>query len=52
MTLLPTVTSKGYRILIYRLRDTNASKFDFVNAAKTFMIVNDVVLSEAPLCPG
>lgn len=52
MSFLPTVTSKGYQILIYRLKDINASKFDFVNGVKTFMLVNDVFLSEAPLCPG
>uniref|UniRef100_A0A336LQI6 CSON012290 protein n=1 Tax=Culicoides sonorensis TaxID=179676 RepID=A0A336LQI6_CULSO len=42
MIPLPTLTPKNnYRMIFYRLRDTNEAKFDFTEAIKVFFMVAD-----------
>lgn len=44
MIPLPTLTKENYKVFIYRLADTNADKFIFNDAVKTFLMVSDVRL--------
>ncbi|XP_022184857.1 alpha-tocopherol transfer protein [Nilaparvata lugens] len=52
MTELPRLTPEGYRVLLYRMRDTDPSKLVFNDALKTFFAFNDVCISEDGLLPG
>lgn len=49
---LAKTTPEGYKILFYRLRDTDPSKFIFPEALKAFMAFNDVRISEDGPVPG
>lgn len=50
MIALPKLTSDGYRILSYRLKDFDPSKMVFGEAVKAFNMFNDVVISvDGPL---
>jgi len=52
MACIPGRTPEGYKILMYRLIDYDASKLTFNDAMKTFFLFNDIELSEEGLCPG
>nr|XP_018908181.1 PREDICTED: alpha-tocopherol transfer protein-like isoform X2 [Bemisia tabaci] len=52
MAMLPQSTKEGYQVLLYRLKDTDTSKFNFVEALKTFFAWNDVVISERGISEG
>lgn len=43
---MPKNTPENYKVLIYRLVDTNLSKFNFADAIKAFSMFNDVCISE------
>ncbi|KAL0266539.1 UNVERIFIED_CONTAM: hypothetical protein PYX00_009049 [Menopon gallinae] len=45
-------TPEGYRVLMYRLVDYDASKLQFNEALKTFFLFNDIRLSEDGLSNG
>ena len=46
MVSLPNLTKEGYRLLCYRLTDTDPSKVNFADAIKTFCMFNDVQISK------
>lgn len=46
MAPLPKLSPEGYRILCYRLADTDPSKMHFGEAVKAFCMFNDVQISE------
>jgi len=46
MVSLPKLSVDGYRILVYRLRNTDPSKVNFAEATKGFCMFNDVQISE------
>lgn len=48
---LPKVTSKNYKLFIYRLADPDPDKFIFVDVLKTFLTVADVRLLTDPDFP-
>lgn len=52
MIALPKPTPKGYRILVYRLKDYDASKLQFNNLVRCFCAFNMVKISEDGLVPG
>ncbi|XP_054282981.1 alpha-tocopherol transfer protein-like [Macrosteles quadrilineatus] len=52
MAPLPKSTPEGYRILVYRLADTDPSKFNFQEALTAFFAYNDVRISEDGLVEG
>lgn len=52
MITLPGTTAEGYKVLVYRLVDYDASKLTFNDALKAFFLFNDIRLSEDGLCPG
>ncbi|XP_063231579.1 alpha-tocopherol transfer protein-like [Bacillus rossius redtenbacheri] len=53
MIQMTAKTPEGYRVLVYRLSDAAASKYSMLAVAKTFLMVNDLLLSaEGALCPG
>lgn len=46
MISLPKLSPEGYRILVYRLKNTDPSKVHFGEATKAFCMFNDVQISE------
>lgn len=52
MASMPKTTPEGYKLLIYRLVDTDPSKVIFGDCMKTFCMFNDVCLSEDILADG
>lgn len=46
MVSLPKLTPEGYRLLCYRLSDTDPSRMNFAEAVKTFCMFNDVQISK------
>ncbi|KXJ80465.1 alpha-tocopherol transfer protein-like [Aedes albopictus] len=46
MVSLPKLTPEGYRLLCYRLSDTDPSRMNFGEAVKTFCMFNDVQISK------
>ncbi|KAL0266540.1 UNVERIFIED_CONTAM: hypothetical protein PYX00_009050 [Menopon gallinae] len=49
---LPKTTPEGYRVLMYKLRDTEPSKFNHANIAKTMILFSDICTAEHGICPG
>ncbi|XP_060532685.1 alpha-tocopherol transfer protein-like [Cylas formicarius] len=49
---LPKTTPEGYRVLLYSVKDSDASKMNFNDVVKGFCMYNDVVLSEDGLQEG
>lgn len=49
---LPKLTSEGYRVLMYSLRDPDPTKMFFNEAVKGFCMYNDCILSEDGLSEG
>ncbi|KAF6201645.1 hypothetical protein GE061_004038 [Apolygus lucorum] len=49
---IPRKTPEGYRVLVYRLAETEPSKFNFQDGLRAFFSFNDTVLSEDGLMPG
>jgi len=49
---MPKLTDEGYRVLVYRVVDTDPSKVDFLQAMKAFFAFNDVRLSEDGIVAG
>ena len=45
-------TSEGYRVLLYRLTDFDAAKFDFVVGVKLFCMFNDMRIAEDGISSG
>jgi len=45
MVALPNLTTEGYRILCYRLKDFNPSNIIFGDGVKAFNMFNDVIIS-------
>lgn len=52
MAPLPKPTPEGYRIILYRLKDTDPSKLLFNDLVKCFCAFNDAKISEDGLVPG
>lgn len=52
MIAMPKETEEGYKILMYRLADTDPSKIVFSEAIKGFCMFNDIRLSEDLLAKG
>jgi len=52
MAPCPKSTPEGYRILVYRLADTDPSKVNFQEALTAFFAYNDVRISEDGLVDG
>ncbi|KAK9499227.1 hypothetical protein O3M35_002304 [Rhynocoris fuscipes] len=52
MATIPKTTPEGYRVLLYRLNDTDPSKFVFQEAMRAFFAFNDVQISEDGIIPG
>lgn len=52
MVPLPKATPEGYYALLYRLKDMDPSKLNFIDALKSFFAFNDVRISEDGLVPG
>ncbi|KAL1403302.1 hypothetical protein pipiens_001799 [Culex pipiens pipiens] len=46
MVSLPKLTPEGYRLLCYRLSETDPSRMNFAEAVKTFCMFNDVQISK------
>lgn len=46
MIALPKLSPEGYRLLVYKLRNTDPSKVQFGEATKAFCMFNDVQISE------
>lgn len=46
MISLPNLSPEGYRILVYKLRNTDPSRVHFGEAVKAFCMFNDVQISE------
>lgn len=46
MITLPKLSPEGYRILVYKLRNTDPSRVHFGEAVKAFCMFNDVQISE------
>ncbi|XP_046980030.1 retinol-binding protein pinta-like [Schistocerca americana] len=49
---LPQPTPEGYRVMLYRLVNPDASRLHFGTAVKAFCMYNDMQLSEDGLVPG
>ncbi|XP_014252383.1 alpha-tocopherol transfer protein-like isoform X2 [Cimex lectularius] len=49
---LSKVTPDGYKVILYRLKDTDPSKFIFQDALRAFFAYNDVKISEDGIVPG
>lgn len=49
---LPKTTPEGYRVLMYKLRDTEPVKFNHPNIAKTMVLFSDICTAEDGICPG
>jgi hypothetical protein len=43
---LPKTTPEGYRMVMYSVRDNDPTKMVFAECVKTFLMFNDIVLSE------
>lgn len=43
---MPKTTPENYKLLIYRLVDSDTSKFQFADAVKAFCMFNDVCISD------
>ncbi|KAL1117402.1 hypothetical protein AAG570_004728 [Ranatra chinensis] len=52
MVELEGLTPRGHKVLVYRLKDYDPSKIVFLEALRTFLAFNDVIISEDGLCPG
>lgn len=52
MAAVSKLTPEGYRVIYYRLWDTNPAKIHFGNAIKAFCMFNDVRLSEDVIVDG
>lgn len=52
MVGLPTKTTEGYHVLLYRLSEFDYSKLNFADAVRMFCMFNDVKLSEDRLSEG
>ncbi|BES98362.1 CRAL/TRIO domain [Nesidiocoris tenuis] len=50
--MVPKKTQAGYKVLVYRLVETDPSKFNLQDGLKAFFAFNDATLSEDGLCPG
>ncbi|XP_036233872.2 alpha-tocopherol transfer protein-like [Bactrocera oleae] len=49
---LPQTTPEGYRVIIGKLADTNASNFNFVDCMKLYCMIFDMWMSEDGIRPG
>ncbi|XP_073975258.1 alpha-tocopherol transfer protein-like [Rhodnius prolixus] len=49
---LPKTSPEGYKILLYRLKDNDPSKFIFQEGMRVFFAFNDVRISEDGIVPG
>ncbi|XP_017469113.1 PREDICTED: alpha-tocopherol transfer protein-like [Rhagoletis zephyria] len=49
---LPQTTSDGYRVIIGKLADTNASNFNFVDVMKLYCMIFDLWMYEDGIRPG
>lgn len=45
-------TQEGYKVLCYRLSDTDPSKVNFSNAVKAFCMFNDMMISQDEIIEG
>lgn len=52
MVGLPIKTQEGYKVLCYRLSDTDPSKVNFANAVKAFCMFNDMMISQDCIIEG
>lgn len=52
MVPLPKATPEGYSIILYRLKDLDASKMQFNDLVRSFCAFNMVKISEDGLVPG
>uniref|UniRef100_A0A182K9E8 CRAL-TRIO domain-containing protein n=1 Tax=Anopheles christyi TaxID=43041 RepID=A0A182K9E8_9DIPT len=52
MVALPRTTPEGYRLLYYRLSDTDPSKMNFTEAVKSFCMFNDAQISVDGIMEG
>lgn len=52
MVGLPIKTQEGYKVLCYRLSDTDPSKVNFANAVKAFCMFNDMMISQDGIIEG
>lgn len=52
MVGLPMKTQEGYKVLCYRLSDTDPSKVNFANAVKAFCMFNDMMISQDGIIEG
>ncbi|XP_059489003.1 alpha-tocopherol transfer protein-like [Neocloeon triangulifer] len=52
MIAVPKSTNSGYRVLLYRLKETEPSKANFVELMKAFFVFADIRISEDGLAPG
>ncbi|XP_058116316.1 alpha-tocopherol transfer protein-like [Anopheles ziemanni] len=52
MVALPRTTPEGYRLLYYRLSDTDPSKMNFAEAVKSFCMFNDAQISVDGIMEG
>lgn len=52
MVGLPIKTKEGYKVLCYRLSDTDPSKVNFANAVKAFCMFNDMMISQDTIIEG
>lgn len=52
MAPLPKPTPEGYRVYIYKLRDTDPSKFNYADSIKAMIMYSDIRCSEDGIVPG
>lgn len=52
MVGMPIKTQEGYKVLCYRLSDSDPSKVNFANAVKAFCMFNDVMISQDGIIEG
>jgi CRAL/TRIO domain len=52
MIAVPKSTPNGCRVLMFRLKETEPSKANFVELMKAFFIFADIRISEDGLAPG
>ncbi|XP_059619777.1 uncharacterized protein LOC132263807 [Phlebotomus argentipes] len=52
MASMPIKTREGYKVIYYRLADTDPAKVHFGNAVKAFCMFNDVQISEDGIVEG
>lgn len=52
MTPLPGITNEGYRVVMCKLLDTDASKYNYVDSNKLFCMVTDMWLAKEGIAAG